>query len=373
MAGKTIVIHDPVSKDEIELTNKESKQYQEILNTAIQLEENHNKVIAEIQEDYKKFLKRNDQHYKKYKELEVELKKGKITTDNFNSIDNLSYNTIQTELIQSQDKISAAESANNLEVEKHKEVLEEFQGTVVHRYRLEKAKLEYNRIKEDIDRSRLIVATLKQQVRKPPHHITEVSLAYLQRDLKKYQYHTNLLERRGARRYKIYRKEKPPIKVESDSEYSDGGYSTAEDLKDKEYLPHRYKLTKSANRVLHPNQPRPQLDSEETQPKEVIEVEPINPPPVNPNPREPDFPVPDYRAVDMDQQRIEAAAREMIRRGEFDHLLGPNNVDERRGQGTGNRDRQNGQDDRNERSLRYSIRDIPTLMVKEMLCHTHIG
>ena len=134
-------------------------------------------------------MKRNDQHYKKYKdkELEVgELKKEKITTDDFNSNDNLSYNTIQTELIQSQDKISAAESANNLDVEKHKEVLEEFQETVVHRYRLEKAKLEYNRIKEDIDRSRLIVATLKQHVRKPPHHITEVSLAYLQRDLKKY-------------------------------------------------------------------------------------------------------------------------------------------------------------------------------------------
>ena len=48
MAGKAIVKHDPVSKDEIELTDKESKQYQEILNTAVQLEENHNKVIAEI-------------------------------------------------------------------------------------------------------------------------------------------------------------------------------------------------------------------------------------------------------------------------------------------------------------------------------------
>ena len=134
----------------------------------------------------------------------------------------MSYNTIQTELIQSQDKIPAAESANNLEVEKHKQVLEEFEETVVHRHRLEKAKLEYNRIKEDIDRSRLIVATLKQ-VRKPPHHITELSLAYLQRDLKKYQYHTNLLERRKARRYKICRKEKPPIEVESDTEYSDAG------------------------------------------------------------------------------------------------------------------------------------------------------
>ena len=210
-------------------------------------------------------------------------------------------------------------------------------------------------------------------MRKPPHHSTEVSLAYLQGDLKKYQYHTNLLERRRVRRYNICRREKPPIEVESDSEYSDGGYSTAEDLKDKEYLLHRYKLTRSANRVPHPNQPRPQPDSEETQPKEVIKVEPINPPPVNPNPREPDFPAPDYTAVGMDQQRIEATAREMIRRGEFDHLLSPNNVDERRGQGKRNRDRQNRQEDRNERTLRYSVRDIPTFDGKEdAMPHTHL-
>ena len=112
MAGKTVDIHDPVSKEEIELTDKESKQYQGILSTAIQLEESYNKVVAEIQEDYKKFLKRNEQHYKKYKELEAELKKGKITTDSFTSIDNLSYNTLQTELIQTQDRIAAAESEN---------------------------------------------------------------------------------------------------------------------------------------------------------------------------------------------------------------------------------------------------------------------
>ena len=174
------------------------------------------------------------------------------------------------------------------------------------------------------------------------------------------------------RRYRIYRKEKPPIELESDSKYSDGGYSTAEDLKDKEYLPHRYKLTRSANRVPHPNQPRPQSNSEETQPKEVIEVIPINPSPANPNPREPNSPVLDYRAVDMDQQRIDAAAREMIRRGEYNHLMDPNNVDDRRGQGNENMDRQNRQDDRNDRSLRYSIRDIPTFDGKGDATHTHL-
>ena len=373
MAGKAIVIHDPVSKDEIELTDKESKQYQEILNTAIQLEESHNKVVAEIQEDYKKFLKRNEQHYKKYKELEAELKKGKITTDSFTSIDNLSYNTLQTELIQSQDKITAAESENNLEVTKHKEVLEKFQGTVVHRHRLEKAKVEYNRIKEDIERSKLIVATLKQQIKKPPHNITEVSLAYLQRDLKKYQYHTNLLERRRTRRYKICRKEKPPIEVESDTEYSDGGYSTAEDLKDKEWLPHRYKLTRSVDRVAHPTQPRPQPESEVTKPKEVIEVEPINPTEVIPNPRDLNLPDPLDREVNMDQHRLDERARELIERGEYNHLLEQLNANHRIGQGNGNRDRHDRHYDRNERGLRYSIRDIPIFYGKgDAMPHTHL-
>ena len=372
MAGKAIVIHDPVSKDEIELTDKESKQYQEILNTAIQLEESHNKVVAEIQEDYKKFLKRNEQHYKKYKELEVELKKGKITTDSFTSIDNLSYNTIQTELKQTQDKIAAAESENNFT--KHKEVLEKFQGTIVHRHRLEKAKVEYNRIKEDIDRSKLIVATLKQQIKKPPHNITEVSLAYLQRDLKKYQHHTNLLERRRTRRYKICRKEKPPIEVESDTECSDGGYSTAEDLKDKECLPHRYKLTRSVDRVAHPTQPRPQPESEVTKPKEVVEVvEPINPTVVVPNPRDLNLPDPLDREVNMDQYRLDERARELIERGEYNHLLEQLNANHRIGQGNGNRDRHDRHYDRNERGLRYSIRDIPIFDGKgDAMPHTHL-
>ena len=69
MAGKALVIHDPISKDEIELTDKESKQYQDILNTATQLKDKHNQVIAEIQEDYKKFLKRIIQDYTVIQEI----------------------------------------------------------------------------------------------------------------------------------------------------------------------------------------------------------------------------------------------------------------------------------------------------------------
>ena len=361
MAGKIIEIHDPVSKDSIELTDKENKQYQGILNIALDLEEKHKKAREEIQEEYRKFLKRNEQHYKKYKELEAELKEGKITTKDFNSIDNLAYNTIQSKFIQSKDKLAAAETANNSEVEKHQKTLEEFQATVVTRHRLEKAKSEYNRIKEDIDRCKLIVATLKQQIKKPPHHITEFSLAHLQRDLKKYQYHLSLLEKRRVRRYRVYRKERPPVEEESDTEYSDGGYSSAEDLKTKECLPHRYKLTRSVKRIPHPPQPTPQPDIE-PHPIEV-EIDPTNPveqidtiPIVEPVEQE---------RINMDQQRLEEIVREIMRRGEYN----PENAGNDRGRGNGHRHRH----DRDDRSLRYSMRDIPTYDGKgDAMPHTHL-
>ena len=361
MAGKVIEIHDPVSKDRIELTDKENKQYQGILNTALDLEEKYKKAREEIQEEYRKFLKRNEQHYKKYKELEAELKEGKITTKDFNSIDNLAYNTIQSEFIQSKDKLAAAETDNNSEVEKHQKTLEEFQATVVTRHRLEKAKSEYNRIKEDIDRCKLIIAPLKQQIKKPPHHVTELSLAHLQRDLKKYKYHLSLLEKRRVRRYRVYRKERPPIEEVSDTEYSDGGYSTAEDLKDKECLPHRYKLTRSAKRIPHPPQPTPQPDIEPHHTEVVID--PINP--VEPVDIIPIVEPGEQERIEMDQQRLEEIVREIMRRGEY-------NPENDRRHGNGHRHRQD-RNDRDDRSLRYSMRDIPTYDGKgDAMPHTHL-
>ena len=364
MAGKIIEIHDPVSKDSIELTDKENKQYQGILNIALDLEEKHKKAREEIQEEYRKFLKRNEQHYKKYKELEAELKEGKITTKDFNSIDNLAYNTIQSEFIQSKDKLAAAETANNSEVEKHQKTLEEFQATVVTRHRLEKAKSEYNRIKEDIDRCKLIVATLKQQIKKPPHHITEISLAHLQRDLKKYQYHLSLLEKRRVRRYRVYRKERPPVEEVSDTEYSDGGYSSAEDLKTKECLPHRYKLTRSVKRIPHPPQPTPQSDIEP--PPIEVDIDPIKP--VEPVDTIPIVEPVEQEGINMDQQRLEEIVREIMRRGEYN----PENAGNDRGHGNGHRHRQD-RNDRDDRSLRYSMRDIPTYDGKgDAMPHTHL-
>ena len=336
-------------------------------------------------------MKRNEQHYIKYKELEVELEQGKLTTESFNPLDNLSYNTIQKGLLEYEDKLKAAEEAKDSEVVKHKEALETPQDKLVHNHRIVKAKAEYScRLKEDVDRCKRIVSTLKEQIKRPPYQLNKLSLEHLERDLKKFKYHLAILERRRTRRYRISRKEKKPIEEQLDTEYSDGGYSIAEDLKDQEYFPHRYKLRRSVKRVPKPDHPRPQ-PSKETQPEEVVEIIPVEPPSVinpgtNPKPQ-PVHPVPDFRAVDMDQQiqaRAEELAREMVRRGDIQHLMPgvdglDDDDDQRRGHGHGHRGRGRGQprhDDRDrsrDRSLSYSIKDILTFDSKgDLMPHTHL-
>ena len=61
------------------------------------------------------------------------------------------------------------------------------------------------------------------------------------------------------------------------------------------------------------------------------------------------------------RQRVEEIAREMIRRGEFDHPVNPD------------RDARLGRNNQDDRSLSYSIRDIPTFDGKgDSLPHTHM-
>ena len=70
----------------------------------------------------------------------------------------------------------------------------------------------------------------------------------------------------------------------------------------------------------------------------------------------------------MDQQRVEEIVREIMRRGEYN----PGDVDNGRGHGNGHRHRQD-RNDRNDRSLRYSMRDIPTYDGKgDAMPHTHL-
>ena len=64
MAGNSIIIQDPASKDEIELIEQDRQQYQEILNAAIQIEENHNSATEEINKEHRKFLRKNEQQQK---------------------------------------------------------------------------------------------------------------------------------------------------------------------------------------------------------------------------------------------------------------------------------------------------------------------
>ena len=68
------------------------------------------------------------------------------------------------------------------------------------------------------------------------------------------------------------------------------------------------------------------------------------------------MPDPLDREVNMYQHRLDERARELTERGEYNHLLEQLEANHRIGQGNGNRDRHY---DRNERGLRYSIRDIP--------------
>ena len=66
------------------------------------------------------------------------------------------------------------------------------------------------------------------------------------------------------------------------------------------------------------------------------------------------MPDPLDREINMDQQRLDERARELIERGEYNHLLEQVNADHRIGQGmgqrNGNRDRYDRHFDRNERS-----------------------
>ena len=119
--------------------------------------------------------------------------------------------------------------------------------------------------------------------------------------------------------------------------------------------------------MLHPSQPTPQPDIE-THPTEVV-VNPINP--VEPVGIIPIVEPVGQERIIMDQQRVEEIVRDIMRRGEYN----PGDVDNGRGQGNGNRHRQdrNDRDDRNDRSLRYSIRDIPTYDGKgDAMPQTHL-
>ena len=182
----------------------------------------------------------------------------------------------------------------------------------------------------------------------------------MKRNLNKYSHHLDILKKRSTRRYKVSHHLKKPIEELSETEYSDGGYSTAEDLKDKEFLPHRYKLKKSKKRV-----PKVLPDSDSTIPD----------PDPNTIPKEVEKePTPEIDMAEL-QQRIDQRAREMIDRGEYNHLFGNRNEsdDDQQDQQHRHRHRRQSRQNQDDTSLRYSLRDIPTYDGKgDSMPHTHM-
>ena len=65
--------------------------------------------------------------------------------------------------------------------------------------------------------------------------------------------HKRNLENRLSRRQQIIKGKGLPLFVTPDDELSDGGYSSIEEFKDSETLPHRYKIKRSRFRENYPS------------------------------------------------------------------------------------------------------------------------
>ena len=65
--------------------------------------------------------------------------------------------------------------------------------------------------------------------------------------------HKRTLENRLNRRQQIIKGKGLPLDVTPDDELSDGGYSSIEEFKDRETLPHRYRIKRSRFREIYPS------------------------------------------------------------------------------------------------------------------------
>ena len=65
--------------------------------------------------------------------------------------------------------------------------------------------------------------------------------------------HKRNFKNRLSRRQQIIKGKELPLDVTPDDELSDGGYSSIEEFKDRETLPHRYKIKRSRFRENYPS------------------------------------------------------------------------------------------------------------------------
>ena len=116
---------------------------------------------------------------------------------------------------------------------------------------IHKLKVESEGILQDIRRKEQAVAVEYQLLNRKDIGLLDKTLArrYQQKLVK----HKRNLENRLNRRQQIIKGKGLPLDVTPDDELSDGGYSSIEEFKDRETLPHRYKIKKSRFRENYPS------------------------------------------------------------------------------------------------------------------------
>ena len=116
---------------------------------------------------------------------------------------------------------------------------------------INRLKVESEGILQDIRRIEQAVAIEDQFLNRKDIGLLDKALArrYQQKLVK----HKRNLENRLSRRQQIIKGKGLPLDVTPDDELSDGGYSSLEEFKDKETLPHRYKIKRSRFRENYPS------------------------------------------------------------------------------------------------------------------------
>ena len=116
---------------------------------------------------------------------------------------------------------------------------------------IHKLKIESEGILQDIRRIEQAVAVEDQFLNRKDIGLLDKALArrYQQKLVK----HKRNLENRLSRRQQIIKEKGLPLDVTPDDELSDGGYSSIEEFKDRETLPHRYKIKRSRFRENYPS------------------------------------------------------------------------------------------------------------------------
>ena len=116
---------------------------------------------------------------------------------------------------------------------------------------INKLKVESEGILQDIRRIEQAVAIEDQFLNRKDIGSLDKALARRYQDM--FVKHKRNLENRLSRRQQIIKAKGLPLDVTPDDELSDGGYSSIEEFKDKETLPHRYKIKRIRFRENYPS------------------------------------------------------------------------------------------------------------------------